>query len=80
VLTKELENDTTLTWDEVPGASGYEVVWRVTTSPEWENTESVGNVTKATLKRSKDNVFFAVRAVDKQGNRSLPVIPKPARE
>lgn len=80
VLTKALENDSTLQWDEVPGASGYEVVWRPTTSSEWENTEAVGNVTKATLKRSKDNVFFAVRAVDRQGNRSLPVIPKPLNQ
>ena len=80
VLTRQLENDTTLTWDEVPGAAGYEIVWRPTTSSEWENTEVVGNVTKATLKRSKDNVHFAVRSVDRQGNRSLPVIPKPLNQ
>jgi hypothetical protein len=28
---------------------------------------------------SKDNVIFAVRAVDNQGHRSLPVTPLPER-
>jgi hypothetical protein len=35
----------------------------------------VGNVNRTTLKLSKDNVIFAVRAVDEQGHRSLPVVP-----
>jgi Peptidase family M28 len=37
LLTKDLENDSTLTWDASAGglATGYEVLWRVTTSPEW---------------------------------------------
>src|SRR6266446_7836859 len=46
---KELENVTQLAWDAVSGASGYEVLWRATTSPEWENVESFGEVTRATL-------------------------------
>jgi acetylornithine deacetylase/succinyl-diaminopimelate desuccinylase-like protein len=81
LLTKDLENDSTLTWESSPGglATGYEVLWRATTSPEWEHAEKVGNVTRATLKLSKDNVFFAVRAVDAQGHRSLPVVPVPER-
>lgn len=79
ILTKDLENDTTLTWDASPGAAAYEVVWRVTTSPEWEHAENVGNTTRATLKLSKDNVIFAVRAVGAAGQRSLPVVPLPAR-
>ena len=33
--------------------------------------QNVGNVTRATLKLSKDNVIFAVRAVDSEGHRSL---------
>jgi hypothetical protein len=28
---------------------------------------------------SKDNVIFAVRAVDNEGHRSLPVVPVPER-
>ena len=79
IITKELENDTTLTWDASPAATAYEVVWRATTSPEWEHAENVGNTTRATLKLSKDNVIFAVRAVDAAGHRSLPVVPLPER-
>jgi len=81
LLTKDLENDSTLTWESSPGslASSYEIVWRGTTSPEWEHAENVGNVQRATLKLSKDNVIFAVRAVDAQGHRSLPVVPLPER-
>jgi hypothetical protein len=79
ILTKELENDSTLTWEASPGASGYEVLWRATTAPEWEQARSVGNVTRATVPYSKDNVIFAVRAVDKEGHRSLPAVPLPER-
>jgi hypothetical protein len=81
LLTKELENNSTLIWDPAPGgrASGYEVVWRATVSPEWEHAQAVGNVTRATLPLSKDNVIFAVRSVDAQGHRSLPVVPLPER-
>jgi hypothetical protein len=77
LLTKDLENGTTLTWDATPGAKGYEVLWRVTSSPEWEHAQSAGNATRATLPISKDNVIFAVRAVDDQGHCSLPIVPQP---
>jgi Peptidase family M28 len=81
LVTKELENDSTLTWEPSPGnrANAYEVLWRATTSAEWEHTQTVGNVTRTTLPLSKDNVIFAVRAVDKEGHRSLPVVPTPER-
>jgi hypothetical protein len=80
VVTKNLENDTTLTWDSSGGrASSYEVLWRATSSPDWEHTENIGNTNRATLKMSKDNVIFGVRAVDEQGHRSLPVVPSPER-
>jgi hypothetical protein len=81
LLTKELENDSTLTWESSPGgrANSYEVLWRATTSPEWEHVEAEGNVLRATVPRSKDNVIFAVRAVDQEGDRSLPVVPLPER-
>jgi Peptidase family M28 len=81
VLTKDLENDTTLTWEASPGslATEYEVLWRATTSPEWEHVQKVTGATRATLKLSKDNVIFAVRAVDRAGHRSLPVVPVPER-
>ena len=79
IVTAEVDNDTTLKWGASNGASGYEVVWRATEAPTWEHVESVGNVTTTTLKISKDNVVFAVRAVDKAGHRSLPVLPVPER-
>ena len=79
LVTKELTNDSTLTWTASPGATAYEVLWRPTTAAEWENVEPVGNVTQATLHRSKDNVIFAVRAVDQKGHRSLPIVPAPER-
>jgi hypothetical protein len=76
---KELENNSTLTWEASPGSASYEVLWRDTASPEWEHAQSVGNVTRATLPLSKDNVIFAVRAVDGAGHRSLAVVPQPER-
>jgi hypothetical protein len=81
LLTTKLENDSTLTWEQPPGGrvASFEVLWRATTSPEWEHARAVGNVTRATLPLSKDNVIFAVRAVDNQGHRSLPVTPLPER-
>lgn len=77
--TKDLENDSTLSWEPAPGglATEYEVLWRATTSPEWEHVQNVGKAARATLKISKDNVIFAVRTIDKDGHRSLPVVPLP---
>ena len=77
--TKQLENDSTLTWEGSPSGASYDVLWRDTASPEWEHAQPVGNVTHATLPLSKDNVIFAVRAVDGAGHRSLPVVPQPER-
>ena len=81
ILTKELQNDSTLAWDASPGglATGYEVLWRDTAAPEWQHAKAVGNVAKATLPMSKDNVIFAVRAVGATGHRSLAVVPLPER-
>jgi hypothetical protein len=78
MLTKNLENDTTVTWELSAGATGYEVVWRATSSPEWEHVQKVGGG-RATLTLSKDNVIFGVRAVDGAGHRSLPTVPEPER-
>ena len=81
VLTKALVNDSTLVWDASPGglATGYLVLWRDTGAPDWEHAQVFGNVTQATMRVSKDNVFFAVQATDAQGHRSLPVVPVPER-
>ena len=79
--TKELVNDSTLLW-EAPAdgrATGYEVVWRATAAPDWQHAQSFGNVLKATIPLSKDNMIFAVRAVDDAGHRSLAIVPVPER-
>jgi hypothetical protein len=79
IVTKELTNDTSLLWDASPDgrAASYEVVWRATSSPDWEHAQSVESGTRVTLPISKDNVIFAVRALDRDGHRSLPVVPQP---
>ena len=81
LVTKHLTNDSPLTWDPPFGGrvAGYEILGRTTSSPMWEHAEPVGNLTRRTVKLSKDNVIFAVRAVDNQGHRSLPVVPVPER-
>jgi Peptidase family M28 len=79
LVTKNLDNDTTLTWEPSPRASAYEVVWRSTNAADWEYSQTISSGTRATLKVSKDNVIFGVRAVDAAGHRSLPVVPEPER-
>jgi hypothetical protein len=79
MLTKNLDNDTTLTWEPSAGAAAYEVVWRSTNASDWEYVQTVSSGARATLKVSKDNVIFGVRAVDAAGHRSLPVVPEPER-
>jgi Zn-dependent M28 family amino/carboxypeptidase len=76
-----LADDSTLKWDanKEQDIAGYEIVWRDTTSPVWTNSRFVGNVKTYTMKgMSKDNYFFGVRAVDKEGNRSPASYPRPA--
>jgi hypothetical protein len=79
MLTRNLENDTTLTWEPSAGAAANEVVWRSTNAPDWEYVQTISSGTRATLKVSKDNVIFGVRTVDAAGHRSLPVVPEPER-
>ncbi len=82
LVTKRLTNDTDLQWDvnTEPDLAGYEIVWRDTTSPVWTNARAVGRVTSFTMPgMSKDNYFYVVRAVDRQGDRSPVSYPKPVR-
>ncbi|WP_435090015.1 M20/M25/M40 family metallo-hydrolase [Micromonospora aurantiaca (nom. illeg.)] len=79
VVTTNLTNDTTLRWQRgpEPDLAGYEVVWRETTADQWQKVLPVGDVTEVTIDLSKDNVFFGVRAVDRDGHRSPVAFPKP---
>jgi hypothetical protein len=67
-----------LSWNANPESdlTGYEVVMRETTSPDWTSVIKVGNVTAATLDIAKDNVQFGLRAVDTAGNRSPVAFPR----
>ena len=82
LVTARLTNDTDLKWEanKETDLAGYEIVWRDTTAQVWTNAKFVGNVTSHTVKgMSKDNYFFGVRAVDRDGNRSPVSFPKPVR-
>ena len=75
-----LSNDSELKWEanKEPDLAGYVIVWRDTTAATWTNSQSIGNVLTYVMKgMSKDNYFFGVRAVDKEGNRSQVTYPKP---
>jgi hypothetical protein len=80
-MTSGLSNDTELKWEanKEPDLAGYEIVWRDTTSPVWTSSKAVGNVLGFKMKgMSKDNYFFGVRSIDRQGNRSPVSYPRPA--
>ncbi|MFZ6815150.1 M20/M25/M40 family metallo-hydrolase [Undibacterium sp. Rencai35W] len=82
IQTTQLENSTSLVWqaNPEPDLAGYRILWRETTAANWQHSVDVGNVTSYTMKNvSKDNVFFAVQAVDKKGNASVASYPLPLR-
>ena len=63
-------------WSKVPGAVGYKIYWRDTTSPTWDHQRYVGDVSEYTLKGVViDNFFFGVSAVGKGGFESVVVFP-----
>jgi hypothetical protein len=79
-IISRLSDDTELRWEanKEPDLYGYEIVWRETAWPVWQGVRPVGNVTSFTLKgMSKDNYFFGVRAIDKEGHRSPVTFPRP---
>jgi len=81
VRTDKLVNDSTLVWqaNPEPDVAGYRIVWRETTAAGWQGAKFVGNVLEATVNLSKDNYFFGVQAVDKDGNVSVATYPAPLR-
>lgn len=77
-----LSNNTQLKWDagKEPDLAGYEIVWRDTTEAVWTHARAIGNVNSFTMTgMSKDNYFFGVRAVDREGHKSPVSFPRPAR-
>lgn len=81
IRTARLDNATDLTWQAnmEPDLAGYRIVWRDTTAAQWQGAQFVGKVTAFTIPLSKDNVFFGVQAVDKDGNVSVATYPMPQR-
>ncbi|MGO4910813.1 M28 family peptidase [Leeuwenhoekiella sp. W20_SRS_FM14] len=71
-----VEADVKLKWSKVDGAAGYKIYWRDTTSPTWDHSRFVGDVSEATLDGIViDNSFFGVAAVGANGHESLVVFP-----
>ena len=67
-----------LTWNAVTDASGYEVLFRHTTSPSYEKIYSVGAGTSFLLPDQLDDGWAAVRSVAASGHRSLTsAVPPP---
>jgi hypothetical protein len=78
-LSGGITPDAKLDWraNDDSGRAGFEILWRETTNPRWQVYDFVGSTGTAVLREvSTDNHFFAVRAVGKNGARSIAV---PAR-
>lgn len=74
-----VEANTKLKWEKPNDDSiiGYKIYWRLTTSPQWENSRFVGDVDFYELKGIViDNYYFGVAAVSKNGHESVVVFPK----
>ncbi|MEM0518703.1 M28 family peptidase [Aequorivita flava] len=71
-----VEPSAKLKWDKVDGAIGYKIYWRDTTSPTWDHSRYVGNVSEFTLEGIViDNYFFGVAAIGENGFESVVVFP-----
>lgn len=75
-VVAELSTDSHLRWTASPSpdVTGYEVVWRETTSATWSHALDVGRATEARVPVSKDDFLLGVRSYDARGYRS-PVAP-----
>jgi Zn-dependent M28 family amino/carboxypeptidase len=76
----QVSPDTTIKWKPVPGATGYRVWWRPTTSAAWTEHRDVGaDATSLVLKGIDiDSWFFGVSALGPNGSASPVVFPGPA--
>jgi Zn-dependent M28 family amino/carboxypeptidase len=71
-----VQPSTHLKWDKVDGAAGYKIYWRDTTSPTWDHSRYVGDVTEFTLEGIViDNFYFGVASVSVDGFESPVVFP-----
>jgi hypothetical protein len=75
-LTGAVTPDAKVSWsaDDDPERAGFEILWRETSQTGWEVYDLVLSPGETVLKGvSTDNHFFAVRAVGKNGARSIAV-------
>lgn len=82
IVVSGLDAETELRWSRgnEPDLAGYEVVWRPTDTPYWQDVQDVGDVTSVTLPINKDNYFLGVIAYDRDGYRSPVAFPLVARD
>jgi len=63
-------------WDKTEGVIGYKIYWRDTTSPTWDYSRYVGDVSEFTLKGIViDNYFFGISSIGKNGYESIITFP-----
>jgi hypothetical protein len=75
-LTGAVTPDAKVSWsaEEDSERAGFEILWRETTEARWEVYEFAASAGETVLHGvSTDNHFFAVRAVGKNGARSIAV-------
>ena len=71
-----VEPSAKLQWEPVEGAVAYKIYWRDTTSPTWDYSRVVGDVTAFTLEGIViDNYFFGVASVGANGHESVVSFP-----
>ncbi len=76
VLDGAVTPDAKVSWsaEDDPERAGFEILWRETTEARWQVYDFVATAGQTVLKGvSTDNHFFAVRAVGKNGARSIAV-------
>ena len=65
-------------WSKIddPNVKGYRIYWRDTTSPTWDHSRFVGDVSETTLKGIViDNFFFGIATIGKNGIESPVIFP-----
>ena len=75
-LTGAVTPDAKISWtaDDDSERAGFEILWRETTEPRWRLYDFAVSPGETVLRGvSTDNHFFAVRAVGKNGARSMAV-------